>query len=318
MIVTKRDSVGIHHKWGHFTGCVWFLLVFTQFCSFHHHFFHHFFIIFTYLSFSPKKKATPRTRLSRGRLRTSINPTPRATPSIPVEWRKKISILVRNFYVWNTGNLRNFYVEIEFGHCQWNSVLGPIGQTDSAIVHGTGGVRTHILTVLLNIVRTGHRNGHRNVSQSENKQQSAWSFARSLLGDSDLHRPINNSDGRPLGLPSDSGHAHKYQKLDVHTQGDMGVIREQCLKPGWKRPRTDQGAIMAKSHFVWKKIKDVISSWTEWINGWEWTKNRLPTGKPWPVKHCQVLSIHPSSLSICPSVCLFSLQGGCVTEIISD
>ena len=29
------------------------------------------------------------------------------------------------------------------------------------------------LTVLLNIVKTGHRNGHRNVSQSENKQQSA-------------------------------------------------------------------------------------------------------------------------------------------------
>ena len=87
--------------------------------------------------------------------------------------RRSLQILVRNFYVGNTGNLRNFYVEIASGYCQWNSVLGPIGQTDSAIVHGTGGVRTHILTVLLNIVRTGHRNGHRNVSQSENKQQSA-------------------------------------------------------------------------------------------------------------------------------------------------
>ena len=27
-------------------------------------------------------------------------------------------ILVRNFYVGNTGNLRNFYVEIAFGYCQ--------------------------------------------------------------------------------------------------------------------------------------------------------------------------------------------------------
>ena len=61
--------------------------------SYFHHFF---FIIFTYLSFSPKK-ATPRTRLSRGRLRTSVNPTPRATPSIPVEWRKKSQIFGPQF-----------------------------------------------------------------------------------------------------------------------------------------------------------------------------------------------------------------------------
>ena len=36
---------------------------------------------------------------------------------------------------------------------------------------------------------------------------------------------------------------------------------------------------------------------------WEWTKNRLPTGKPWSVKHRQVLSIRPSICSHCKGVC---------------
>ena len=45
-----------------------------------------------------------------------------------------------------------------------------------------------------------------------------------LLGDSDLHRPINNSDGRPLGLPSDSGPAHKYPKTG-YTRRETWVYR---------------------------------------------------------------------------------------------
>ena len=67
-----------------------------------------------------------------------------------------------------------------------------------------------------------------------------------LLGDSDLHRPINNSDGRPLGLPSDSGPAHKYQKLERHTgeyRDKMGTVPKTGLETATDRSRGNHGRI---------------------------------------------------------------------------
>ena len=68
-----------------------------------------------------------------------------------------------------------------------------------------------------------------------------------LLGDSDLHRPINNSDGRPLGLPSDSGPAHKYPKTGcTHAGGHgyiVGTVPETGLKTVGDRSRGNHGKI---------------------------------------------------------------------------
>ena len=67
-----------------------------------------------------------------------------------------------------------------------------------------------------------------------------------LLG-SDLHRPINNSDGRPLGLPSDSGPAHKYRKTGcTHTGGpggNTGTVPETGLKTVVDRSMGNHGKI---------------------------------------------------------------------------
>ena len=78
--------------------------------------------------------------------------------------KSSLQILVRNFYVGNTGNLRNFYVEIAFGYCQLIGILRQIRRTDRVTplsigaAHKTGGTRTHfglVLVCLIDIVNLG-------------------------------------------------------------------------------------------------------------------------------------------------------------------
>ena len=113
---------------------VLFIIIFSSF----------FFSSFLHIFLFPPKKRRPPGPAFLGVALGQVLIRPLGRPlAFPWNDEKKSQFLVRNFYVGNTGNLRNFYVEIASGYCQWNSVLGPIGQTDSAIVHGTGAVRTH-------------------------------------------------------------------------------------------------------------------------------------------------------------------------------
>ena len=114
----------------------------------------------------------------------------------------------------------------------------------------TQGVYGHIIWLvwraLLNIVKTDHRDGHWNQCWSGIIQRAVSPSTSMRLQNSDLHRPINNSDGRPLGLPSDSDPAHKSQKLDTHAGKHgyiVGTVPETGLKTATDRSMGKHGKI---------------------------------------------------------------------------
>ena len=90
------------------------------------------------------------------------------------------------------------------------------------------------------------------------------------------------------------------QKLDAHTQGghggNTGTVPETGLKTATDRSMGNHGKITlcAKEN---KGCDFQLNRMNKWVG---MDKNRLPTGKPWPVKHCQALRVHPSvRLSVC-------------------
>ena len=203
------------------------------------------------------------------------------------------------------GNFRNFYGEIVLKRCQANSLFLQFRWTDRlsqvaiAIPHKAWIKRWfhHFLDCLRDIIKL-----------------SIGTDIETCLGVRANNGVYNHLHGlcsraviyidRLTILMADHSACHQIVALRTSiknwkgTQGDTETKWEQCRKLGWKRPRTDHGAIMVESHFFGRERKKRCDFW------WEWTKIDSQPGNRgrWSTARCWV-SIRPLCPSVRPSVC---------------